>query len=98
MNYVRFGKTGLQVSRVCLGTMTFGFQCDEEASFAILNEAQTAGITFFDTSDSYPSGGTVETTGTTESIIGKWLKGKRSNFIVFNCPGNRFFIYIFTKY
>jgi len=82
MNYVRFGKTGLQVSRVCLGTMTFGFQCDEEASFAILNEAQTAGITFFDTSDSYPSGGTVETTGTTESIIGKWLKGKRSNFIV----------------
>ena len=56
MEHVRFGRTGLKVSRLCLGTMTFGYQCDEETSFAIMDAAAEAGITFFDTADVYPLG------------------------------------------
>ena len=82
MQHVRFGRTGLQVSRLCLGTMTFGLQCDEVASFAILDAAAEAGITFLDTADVYPLGGTLETAGRTEEIVGKWLRGKREQFIV----------------
>ena len=82
MQSVRFGPTGLKVSRLCLGTMTFGLQCDEATSFAIMNRAAEAGITFFDTADVYPLGGTLELVGRTEEIVGKWLKGKRENFIV----------------
>lgn len=82
MQHVRFGNTGLQVSRLCLGTMTFGLQCDEAASFAILDKSAEGGITFLDTADVYPLGGTDETAGRTEQIIGKWLKGKREKFVV----------------
>ncbi|HEY5636522.1 MAG TPA: aldo/keto reductase [Burkholderiales bacterium] len=82
MQHVRFGRTGLQVSRLCLGTMTFGLQCDEAASFAILDAAAEAGITFIDTADVYPLGGTVDSVGGTENIIGKWLKGRRDKFIL----------------
>jgi len=82
MQHVRFGPTGLQVSRLCLGTMTFGLQCDEAASFAILDAAADAGITFLDTADVYPIGGTPETIGRTEEIVGKWLRGKREQFIL----------------
>ena len=82
MQHVRFGKTGLHVSRLCLGTMTFGLQCDEATSFRILDTAAEAGITFLDTADVYPLGGTVETAGRTEEIVGKWLRGKRESFIL----------------
>lgn len=82
MQHVRFGRTGLQVSKLCLGTMTFGLQCDEATSFAILDAAAEAGITFLDTADVYPLGGTPETAGRTEEIVGKWLRGKRDRFIV----------------
>jgi 1-deoxyxylulose-5-phosphate synthase len=82
MQHVRFGRTGLQVSRLCLGTMTFGLQCDEPSSFAILDAAAEAGITFLDTADVYPLGGTTETAGRTEEIVGKWLRGRRDRFIV----------------
>jgi len=51
MRHVRLGRTGLQVSRLCLGTMTFGLQCDEPASVAILDRAAAGGITFLDTAD-----------------------------------------------
>jgi aryl-alcohol dehydrogenase (NADP+) len=73
MEHVRFGRTGLHVSRLCLGTMTFGFQCDEETSFAIMDAAYDAGITFFDTADVYPLGGSKDTIGCTEEIIGRWM-------------------------
>ncbi len=56
MQHVRFGRTGLKVSRLCLGTMTFGYQCDEVTSFAIMDAAADAGITFLDTADVYPLG------------------------------------------
>ncbi|HEX5093232.1 MAG TPA: aldo/keto reductase [Burkholderiales bacterium] len=82
MQHVRFGPTGLHVSRLCLGTMTFGLQCDENTSFAILEAAAGHGITFLDTADAYPLGGKVADMGRTEEILGKWLKGKREQFVL----------------
>jgi 1-deoxyxylulose-5-phosphate synthase len=82
MRHVRLGRTGLPVSRLCLGTMTFGLQCDEPASRAILDRAAEGGITFLDTADVYPLGGTPETVGRTEEILGRWLRGRRHEFIV----------------
>jgi aryl-alcohol dehydrogenase-like predicted oxidoreductase len=82
VQHVRLGRTGLQVSRLCLGTMTFGLQCDEKTSFAILDAAAAQGITFLDTADVYPLGGGGDTAGRTEEILGKWLKGRREKFIL----------------
>jgi aryl-alcohol dehydrogenase (NADP+) len=82
MQHIRFGSTGLQVSRLCLGTMTFGLQCDEPTSFAIMDAAAQAGITFLDTADVYPLGGTLENVGRTEEIVGKWLRGRREEYVV----------------
>src|SRR5215468_11929659 len=82
MRHVQLGRTGLPVSRLCLGTMTFGLQCDEPASFAILDRATAGGISFLDTADVYPLGGTPETVGRTEEILGRWLRGRRHQFIV----------------
>src|SRR5690348_11544635 len=78
----RLGRTGLTVSRLCLGTMTFGFQTDEETSRAILDKAAGAGVNFLDTADVYPLGGGLEAAGRTEEIVGRWLKGKRDRFIL----------------
>jgi aryl-alcohol dehydrogenase (NADP+) len=82
VQHVALGRTGLPVSRLCLGTMTFGLQCDEPASVAILNRAAEGGITFIDTSDVYPLGGTADTVGRTEEFLGRWLRGRRHDFIV----------------
>jgi aryl-alcohol dehydrogenase (NADP+) len=82
MQYTRLGATGLTVSRLCLGTMTFGLQADESVSHAILDAASDAGVTFIDTADVYPLGGTMDTIGRTEEIVGRWLKGRRERFIV----------------
>jgi aryl-alcohol dehydrogenase-like predicted oxidoreductase len=62
--------------------MTFGLQCDESTSHAIMSAAADQGITFFDTADVYPLGGTPETVGRTEEIIGRWLRGKRDQIVV----------------
>lgn len=82
MRHVRLGRTGLRVSRLCLGTMTFGLQCDEPSSVAILDRAAANGITFLDTSDVYPLGGGLDTVGRSEEILGRWLDGRRQRFIV----------------
>jgi len=82
MDHTRLGRTGLPVSRLCLGTMTFGLQCDEPTSVAILDRAAEGGIDFLDTSDAYPLGGDLSTRGVTEEILGRWLRGKRDRFIV----------------
>ncbi len=82
MDHTRLGRTGLQVSRLCLGTMTFGLQCDEPTSVAILDRAAEGGIDFLDTSDAYPLGGDLSTRGITEEILGRWLRGQRDRFIV----------------
>ena len=82
MRHVRLGRTGLSVSRLCLGTMTFGLQCDEPASVAILDRAASGGITFLDTADVYPLGGSLETVGRTEDVLGRWLGPRRHDFVI----------------
>lgn len=82
MEHVNLGRTGLQVSRLCLGTMTFGLQCDEDVSHSILDEAAESGITFIDTADVYPLGGSGQEVGRTEEFVGRWLAGKRDGFVV----------------
>jgi 1-deoxyxylulose-5-phosphate synthase len=82
MQHANLGRTGLRVSRLCLGTMTFGLQCDEEQSLAILDASAEAGITFLDTADVYPLGGSLKTVGRTEEIVGKWLEGRRDQYVV----------------
>jgi aryl-alcohol dehydrogenase-like predicted oxidoreductase len=83
---IRLGSSGLVVSRLCLGTMTFGLQADEPTSFAILNKADEAGVTFLDTADVYPARGPV---GRTEEILGRWLKNKRDRFVLASKCGAR---------
>ncbi len=82
MEHVRLGRSGLQVSRLCLGTMTFGLQSDEATGVAVMDKAVEGGVDFFDTSDAYPLGGDLTTRGRTEEIIGRWLTGKRERFII----------------
>ncbi len=84
MDHVRFGRTGLRVSPLCLGTMTFGYQCDDDTSFAIMDAAFDAGISFWDAADVYPLGGPRETVGRTEELIGQWLArhGRRDDVIL----------------
>lgn len=82
MQFTQFGATGLTVSRACLGTMTFGLQAQESVSIAIMDAAAEAGVNFLDCADVYPLGGGLQTAGRTEEIVGRWLAGKRSRFIV----------------
>lgn len=87
MEFRRIGRHGLEVPSLCLGTMTFGLQVDEAGSRAILDEAFENDLVYLDTSDAYPLGGTLETAGTTEEIIGRWMKDR----------GNRDALLITTK-
>jgi 1-deoxyxylulose-5-phosphate synthase len=82
MKVKRLGRTGLKVTEVCLGTMTFGHQCDEQTSFAIMDAAAEAGVRFIDTADVYPIPVSLETAGRTEEIVGRWLRGKRDDFVL----------------
>jgi len=82
MKIKRLGRTGLKVSEICLGTMTFGNQCDEPASHAIMDKAFEHGVTFFDTADVYPLGGTLKSVGRTEEFVGTWLKGRREQIVL----------------
>ncbi|WP_322795917.1 aldo/keto reductase [Tepidiforma sp.] len=84
MQHTRLGRTGLTVSRLCLGTMTFGFQCDQATSVAIMDRAFDAGVTFFDTADVYPLGAPPGSQGRTEEIVGRWLArdGRRQRVIL----------------
>ncbi|HEX3459442.1 MAG TPA: aldo/keto reductase [Acidimicrobiales bacterium] len=82
MDHVHLGRTGLLVSKLCLGTMTMGLQSDEATSASVLDRAAEGGITFIDTADVYPLGGGLPTVGRTEEIVGSWLQGKRDHFVV----------------
>jgi aryl-alcohol dehydrogenase-like predicted oxidoreductase len=62
--------------------MTFGLQIDEAASRSVLDRAAEGGVTFIDTADVYPLGGGADLAGTTEDILGRWLKGKRHQFVI----------------
>jgi len=79
---IRLGNTGLPISRLVLGTMTFGLQTDEQTSHRILDIASDAGVTTLDTADVYPLGGGLATAGRTEQIIGRWLQGRRQRVLL----------------
>ena len=78
----RLGRTGLTVSRLALGTMTFGLQTEEAVARQILTKAAAGGVNFLDTADVYPLGGDLDTVGRTEEIVGRWLKGQRQSYIL----------------
>ncbi|MGI9472182.1 MAG: aldo/keto reductase [Rubripirellula sp.] len=72
----RLGASGVVVSDICMGTMTFGEQCDESTSHAICDRAWEEGIDFFDAAEIYPVPPSAEKFGVTEEIVGRWLKTK----------------------
>ncbi len=72
----RLGRSGIVVTDICMGTMTFGLQADEPTSFAIMDRAYEAGIDFFDAAEMYPVPPSAGTFGITEEIVGRWLKTK----------------------
>jgi aryl-alcohol dehydrogenase-like predicted oxidoreductase len=74
MEYRRLGRTGLKVSELCLGTMTFLWTSDEQTSFNVLSAFKDAGGNFLDTADIYSRWHPGNTGGTAELVIGKWLK------------------------
>ena len=78
----RLGRSGIVVTDICMGTMTFGLQADEKTSFAIMDRAYEAGIDFFDTAEIYPVPPSAELAGDTEAIVGRWLKTKRREEII----------------
>lgn len=82
MKQRRLGKSGLSVSELCLGTMTFGSMCDERESHAILDRAFEAGIDFLDVAEIYPVPPKEEYAGRTEEIVGRWLEGKPRDALV----------------
>ncbi len=77
MESVNLGRSGLRVSRLCLGTMIFGSQLDQEAAFAVLDRALELGIDFVDVADVYPVPSSPSTAGRTEDIVGRWLHSRR---------------------
>ena len=72
----RLGKSGLVVSEICMGTMTFGSMADEKTAFAILDQSFDAGIDFYDTAENYPVPPDPKYAGRTEEILGRWMKSK----------------------
>jgi len=82
MEYANLGRTGVKVSKLCLGTMNFGPHTDEEASYAIMDRALEHGINFFDTANVY---GWELGEGITEQIIGRWFSqggGRREQIVL----------------
>lgn len=78
----RLGSSGIVVSDIGMGTMTFGSQSDETTSHAICDRAWEAGIDFFDAAEAYPVPPRTETFGRTEEIFGRWLKTKPRDAVI----------------
>jgi len=76
MEYRYIGKSGLRVSPICMGTMSFGTWSDKGEAFRILDKAYERGINFYDTAEVYPVPPTAELAGLTEEIFGSWIKTK----------------------
>lgn len=76
MEYRYIGRSGLRVSPICMGTMSFGTWSDKSESFRILDAAYERGINFYDTAEVYPVPPTAELAGLTEEIFGQWIKTK----------------------
>jgi aryl-alcohol dehydrogenase-like predicted oxidoreductase len=92
----RLGKSALTVSEICLGTMTFGNQADEGASFSILNRAFEAGVDFLDIAEVYPVPPHVKYAGASERIVGKWMADKPRDALIIATkvagPGSGWFV------
>ncbi len=88
MQPVALGQSALQVSPICLGTMTFGEQVGEAEAFAIMDRALERGVDFFDTAEMYAVPARAETCGATETIIGRWFAQR---------PGARARVVLATK-
>ena len=86
MEFTKFGRTGITLSRLCLGTGTFGKQTDEADAHRMLDKAAEAGVNFIDTADIYPPGAEV---GRSEIIVGRWLSNKRGQFVLATKGGGR---------
>src|SRR6266852_5614167 len=84
MNYRLLGRTGVQVSQLCFGTMSFGGDADEAAAAEMFKAARDIGINFFDTADQYSK-------GRSEEILGQLMRGSREDLVIatkcFNAMG-----------
>ena len=78
----RLGKSAIYVSKICMGTMTFGSQADEKMSHRILDMSLEAGINFYDTAENYPVPPKEEWAGVTEEIVGRWMKTRRRDELI----------------
>ncbi|MEX0964174.1 MAG: aldo/keto reductase [Pseudohongiellaceae bacterium] len=82
MEHRYIGSSGLRVSPICMGTMSFGSWSDKKESFKILEESYERGINFFDTAEVYPVPPSAETVGVTEQIFGEWIKTKPRDSLI----------------
>ena len=82
MEHRYIGKSGLRVSPICMGTMSFGSWSDKKESFRILEESYERGINFFDTAEVYPVPPSAETVGVTEQIFGEWIQTKPRDSLI----------------
>ncbi len=82
MKHRYIGRTGLRVSPICMGTMTFGAAADEKESFKIMDKAYDAGVNFYDTAELYPVPPDTKYMGETEKIVGAWLKTKPRESVI----------------
>ena len=82
MNFNYIGKTGLRVSEICMGTMTFGTTASKQEAFKIMDKAYERGINFYDTAELYPVPPTSNLAGLTEEIVGQWLKTKPRDSLI----------------
>ena len=82
MQNKRLGKSPIYVSKICMGTMTFGSQTDEKEAFRILDRSLEVGINFYDTAENYPVPPKEDWAGVTEQIFGRWMKTKRRDEII----------------
>ncbi|MDO9260735.1 MAG: aldo/keto reductase [Flavobacteriaceae bacterium] len=96
MKYTILPNTDIKVSKICLGTMTFGQQNTEKEAHEQLNYAVSQGINFVDTAEMYSVPGRAETQGSTEKFIGSWLKDNRKKVVLATkiAGPNRAFSYI----
>lgn len=96
MKQRRLGRTGLVVSEICLGTMTFGNQADERTSHAILDRAYDAGVDFLDIAEVYPVPPDFKYAGRSEEIVGRWLADKPRDGVIIATkvagPGSGWFV------
>ena len=82
MEYRYIGKSGLRVSPICMGTMSFGSWSNKAEAFRILDKSYERGINFFDTAENYPVPPDASTIGLTEEIFGEWLQGKPRDSLI----------------